>query len=145
MSCAPTLSVLRHCGVFGGTNCSGGSEGLKGTKVDNIKPQVDPLASPVGHAVLASSRLLNLGYATDRPSFEMSCSFSDQVLAQLDILRNLMFSNAYKNVTYLSLKKLGVTVAKSHLPALNAELTVLARIKQFIQVSSPELLFHQRE
>ena len=52
-----------------------------------------------------------------------------------------MLSNAYKNVTYLSLKKLGVTVAKSHLPALNAELTVLARIKQFIQVSSPELLF----
>ena len=52
-----------------------------------------------------------------------------------------MFSNAYKNVTYLSLKKLGVTVAKLHLPALNAELTVLGRIKQFIQVSSPELLF----
>ena len=44
-------------------------------KVDNIKPQVDPLAFPVGHAVivLASIRLPNLGYATDRPSLEMSC------------------------------------------------------------------------
>ena len=54
-----------------------GPEGLVGMKVDNIKLQVDPLAFPVGQAVLASSRLLNLGYATDRPSFEMSCSFSD--------------------------------------------------------------------
>ena len=52
------------------------------------------------------------------------------VLAQLDLLRNMMFSKAYKNISYLSLKKLGVTVAKLHLPALNAELTVLARIKQ---------------
>ena len=52
-----------------------------------------------------------------------------------------MFSKAYKNITHLSLKKLDVTVAKLRIPALNAELTVLARIKQFIQVSSPELLF----
>ena len=71
----------------------------------------------------------------------MSCSFSDQVLAKLDLLRNLMFSKAYKNIAYLSLKKLDVTVAKLHILALNAELTVLARIKQIIQVSSPELLF----
>ena len=74
-------------------------------KVDNINPQVDPLAFPVGHSVLALGRLLNLGYATDRPSFEMSCSLSDQVLAQLDLLRNMMFSKAYKNISNLSLKK----------------------------------------
>ena len=59
----------------------------------------------------------------------------------LDLLRNMMFSKAYKNKSYLSLKKLGVTVVKLHLPAPNAELTVLARIKQFIQVSSLDLLF----
>ena len=70
------------------------------------------------------------------------CSFTKLVLAQLDLLRNLMFSKAYKNVSYLSLKKLSVTVAKLHFPALNAELTVLARIKQFIlHVSSLDLLF----
>ena len=53
----------------------------------------------------------------------------------------MMFSKAYKNKSYLSLKKLDVTVAKLHLLALNAELTVFARIKQITQVPSLELLF----
>ena len=48
-----------------------------------------------------------------------------------------MFSKAYKNITHLSLKKLDVTVAKLRIPALNAELTVFAMMKQIIQVSSP--------
>ena len=65
-----------------------GSEGLEGRKAVNIKPQVDLLTFPVGHAVIvwASSRLLILGCATGHPSFERSGSFRYQVLAQLDLL-----------------------------------------------------------
>merc|ERR1712048_1271621 len=63
-------------------------EGLEGMKVENIKPQVDRFVFPDGHGiiVLASGRLLNLGCATGHPSFVMSCSFTNQVLGQLDLL-----------------------------------------------------------
>merc|ERR1712045_53147 len=66
-----------------------GLEGLEGIKVENIKPQVDRFVFPDGHGVivLASGRLLNLGCATGHPSFVMSCSFTNQVLAQLDLLK----------------------------------------------------------
>merc|ERR1712118_288355 len=65
-----------------------GLEGFPGIKVENIKPQVDRFVFPDGHGVivLASGRLCNLGCATGHPSFVMSCSFTNQVLAQLDIL-----------------------------------------------------------
>merc|ERR1711963_394115 len=65
-------------------------EGLPGIKVENIKPQVDRFVFPDGHGiiVLASGRLLNLGCATGHPSFVMSCSFTNQVLGQLDLLKN---------------------------------------------------------
>merc|ERR1712100_959504 len=61
-----------------------------GGKVENIKPQVDRFVFPNGNGVivLASGRLLNLGCATGHPSFVMSCSFTNQTLAQLDLLRN---------------------------------------------------------
>merc|ERR1712211_179240 len=64
-------------------------EGFPGIKVENIKPQVDRFLFPDGHGiiVLASGRLLNLGCATGHPSFVMSCSFTNQCLAQLDLLR----------------------------------------------------------
>merc|ERR1711976_1036509 len=67
-----------------------GLENLPGMKVENIKPQVDRFVFPDGHGVivLASGRLLNLGCATGHPSFVMSCSFTNQVLGQLDILKN---------------------------------------------------------
>merc|ERR1712040_19014 len=59
-----------------------------GIKIENIKPQVDRFVFPDGHGViiLASGRLMNLGCATGHPSFVMSCSFTNQVLAQLDLL-----------------------------------------------------------
>merc|ERR1711903_96202 len=59
-------------------------------KVKNIKPQVDRFVFPDGHGVivLASGRLLNLGCATGHPSFVMSCSFTNQALAQIDLLKN---------------------------------------------------------
>merc|ERR1711893_574388 len=61
-------------------------EKCPGIKVENIKPQVDRFLFPGGHGiiVLASGRLLNLGCATGHPSFVMSCSFTNQCLAQLD-------------------------------------------------------------
>merc|ERR1739846_110351 len=106
-----------------------GLERFEGIKVENIKPQVDRFIFPDGHAVivLASGRLLNLGCATGHPSFVMSCSFTNQVLAQLDLLKNWKETKAYKNDVYLLPKALDEKVANLHLPALGAELTKLTR------------------
>merc|ERR1712162_85534 len=104
-------------------------EGLPGIKVENIKPQVDRFVFPDGHGVivLASGRLCNLGCATGHPSFVMSCSFTNQVLAQLDILKNWKGDKAYKNDVYLLPKELDEKVARLHLPSLGAELTTLTK------------------
>merc|ERR1712084_166033 len=106
-----------------------GLEKLQGIKVENIKPQVDRFIFPDGHAVivLASGRLLNLGCATGHPSFVMSCSFTNQVLAQLDLLKNWKETKAYKNDVYLLPKNLDEKVASLHLPALGAEMTKLTK------------------
>merc|ERR1712038_1814846 len=106
-----------------------GLEKFEGIKVENIKPQVDRFIFPDGHAVivLASGRLLNLGCATGHPSFVMSCSFTNQVLAQLDLLKNWKETKAYKNDVYLLPKELDEKVASLHLPALGAELTTLTK------------------
>merc|ERR1712139_547754 len=104
-------------------------EGFPGIKVENIRPQVDRFVFPDGHGViiLASGRLLNLGCATGHPSFVMSCSFTNQVLAQLDLLKNWKETKAYKNDVYLLPKELDEKVARLHLPALGAEMTVLSK------------------
>merc|ERR1711959_691273 len=104
-------------------------EKFPGMKVENIKPQVDRFAFPDGHGVivLASGRLLNLGCATGHPSFVMSCSFTNQVLAQLDLLKNWKETKAYKNDVYLLPKELDEKVARLHLPALGAEMTTLTK------------------
>merc|ERR1712070_56425 len=105
-----------------------GLEGFPGIKVENIKPQVDRFVFPDGHGVivLASGRLLNLGCATGHPSFVMSCSFTNQTLAQLDLLKNWKEQDAYKNDVYLLPKDLDEKVARLHLPALGAVLTELS-------------------
>merc|ERR1711906_27140 len=102
-------------------------EKFPGMKVENIKPQVDRFVFPDGHGiiVLASGRLLNLGCATGHPSFVMSCSFTNQVLAQLDLLKNSK-EPKYKNDVYLLPKELDEKVANLHLPALGAEMTKLS-------------------
>merc|ERR1712078_254441 len=107
-------------------------EKFPGMKVENIKPQVDRFAFPDGNGiiVLASGRLLNLGCATGHPSFVMSCSFTNQTLAQLDLLRNWKETDAskkYKNDVYLLPKHLDEKVARLHLPALGAQLTTLTK------------------
>merc|ERR1712176_263427 len=95
-------------------------------KMENIKPQVDRFVFDDGHGIimLASGRLLNLGCATGHPSFVMSCSFTNQVLAQLDLLKN---GKTYKNDVYLLPKELDEKVARLHLPALGANLTALSK------------------
>merc|ERR1712032_38577 len=106
-------------------NALANSEGIK---VENIKDQTDRFVFPDGHGIimLASGRLLNLGCATGHPSFVMSCSFTNQVLAQLDILNNQK-TKAYKNDVYLLPKNLDEKVARLHLPSLGAELTKLSK------------------
>merc|ERR1712048_1501560 len=103
-------------------------EGLEGMGIENIKPQVDRYVFPDGHGIigLAAGRLLNLGCATGHPSFVMSCSFTNQVLAQIDIRKNVTEKKGYKNDVYLLPKDLDEKVARLHLPALGAELTELS-------------------
>merc|ERR1711991_1173054 len=122
-------AIVGNIGHFDNEIDMAGLEGFPGIKCENIKPQVDRFAFPDGHGVivLAAGRLLNLGCATGHPSFVMSCSFTNQVLAQLDLLRNWKETKAYKNEVYLLPKELDEKVAKLHLPALGAELTVLTQ------------------
>merc|ERR1719183_2010384 len=104
-------------------------EKFPGIKMENIKPQVDRFVFPDGHGVivLASGRLCNLGCATGHPSFVMSCSFTNQVLGQLDLRKNVTENKGYENKVYLLPKDLDEKVARLHLPALGAELTTLSQ------------------
>merc|ERR1712139_572412 len=122
-------AIVGNIGHFDNEIDMEGLESLEGIKVENIKPQVDRFVFPDGHGVivLASSRLCNLGCATGHPSFVMSCSFTNQVLAQLDLLNNSNVTKAYKNDVYLLPKDLDEKVARLHLPALGAKLTTLSK------------------
>merc|ERR1712113_438111 len=122
-------AIVGNIGHFDNEIDMAGLEGFEGIKVDNIKPQVDRFVFPngTGVIVLASGRLLNLGCATGHPSFVMSCSFTNQTLAQLDLLKNWQGEKAYKNDVYLLPKELDEKVARLHLPALGAQLTTLSK------------------
>merc|ERR1712091_316870 len=122
-------AIVGNIGHFDNEIDMAGLENTEGIKVENIKPQVDRFVFPDGHGVivLASGRLLNLGCATGHPSFVMSCSFTNQALAQLDLLDNWKNNKGYKNEVYLLPKALDEKVAKLHLGALGAELTVLTQ------------------
>ncbi|MEL0081943.1 MAG: adenosylhomocysteinase, partial [Gammaproteobacteria bacterium] len=93
---------------------------------ENIKPQVDHVILPDGKRliILAEGRLVNLGCATGHPSFVMSNSFTNQVLAQIELWRN---GDNYKNEVYVLPKHLDEKVARSHLAQLGVELTTLTR------------------
>jgi adenosylhomocysteinase len=90
----------------------------------NIKPQYDEWVFPDGRSilVLAEGRLLNLGCATGHPSFVMSASFTNQVMAQIELRRN---AGRYENRVTMLPKKLDEEVARLHLEKLGVELTVL--------------------
>src|SRR5262245_54655128 len=95
-------------------------------KRTNIKPQVDKYTFPDGHEIfmLAEGRLVNLGCATGHPSFVMSNSFSNQVLAQLDLWKN---RDTYKVGVYVLSKQLDEEVARLHLQKIGAKLTKLTQ------------------
>src|SRR6266571_5211136 len=97
-----------------------------GVKRTNIKPQVDKYTFPDGHEIflLAEGRLVNLGCATGHPSFVMSNSFSNQVLAQLDLWKN---RENYKIDVYVLSKKLDEEVARLHLEKIGVKLTKLSQ------------------
>merc|ERR1711918_62464 len=121
-------AIVGNIGHFDNEIDMAGLEGMEGIRVENIKPQVDRFEFSDGHGiiVLASGRLLNLGCATGHPSFVMSCSFTNQTLAQLDLLKNIK-EKKYKNDVYLLPKELDEKVARLHLGALGADLTVLSK------------------
>merc|ERR1712039_844263 len=122
-------AIVGNIGHFDNEIDMAGLEGAEGIKIENIKPQVDRFVFPSGNGiiVLASVRLLNLGCATGHPSFVMSCSFTNQVLGQLDILKNWKENKGYKNEVYLLPKELDEKVASLHLPFLGAQLTKLSK------------------
>ncbi len=98
--------------------------GIRSLPWENIKPQVDHVIFPDGKRliVLAEGRLVNLGCATGHPSFVMSNSFTNQVLAQIELWTN---SKAYENKVYFLPKKLDEKVASLHLAKIGVHLTQL--------------------
>ncbi|HSB49146.1 MAG TPA: adenosylhomocysteinase [Burkholderiales bacterium] len=98
--------------------------GLKQYPWENIKPQVDQVVFPDGKRliVLAEGRLVNLGCATGHPSFVMSNSFTNQVLAQIELFGN---TSNYQKKVYVLPKQLDERVARLHLKKLGADLTVM--------------------
>src|SRR5690606_3886797 len=97
---------------------------MKGIKKEEVKPQVDVYTFPDGHRIilLAEGRLVNLGCATGHPSFVMSNSFSNQVLAQIEL-----WTNHYTIDVHRLPKELDEKVARLHVEALGGKLTKLTR------------------
>ena len=98
---------------------------LKNYQWHNVKPQVDEIEFPDGKRIilLAEGRLLNLGCATGHPSFVMSASFTNQVLAQIELWQN---GDKYDRQVYVLPKHLDEKVARLHLGKLGAKLTELS-------------------
>jgi adenosylhomocysteinase len=117
-------AIVGNIGHFDNEIDIAGLARVPGIEKINIKPQVDEWVFPDGHAVimLSEGRLLNLGNATGHPSFVMSNSFSNQVIAQIE----LFTKNAeYEKRVYVLPKHLDEKVARLHLDALGARLTTL--------------------
>jgi len=109
---------------------------LKDYEWDNIKPQVDEITFPDGKKIvlLAEGRLINLGCATGHPSFVMSCSFTNQVMAQIELWEN---NSKYEKQVYVLPKHLDEKVALLHLDKLDAKITNLTEEQaEYIGVST---------
>jgi len=122
-------AIVGNIGHFDNEIDVAGLERYPGIERVNIKPQVDKWVFPggpdrPGHAIilLSEGRLLNLGNATGHPSFVMSNSFTNQTLAQIELYTN---NEAYDKQVYVLSKELDEKVARLHLPALGAKLTVM--------------------
>jgi adenosylhomocysteinase len=126
MSKMKDKAIVANIGHFDNEIDMAGLAKWKNIKKVNIKPQYDEWVFPDGHSVmiLAEGRLMNLGCATGHPSFVMSSSFTNQVLAQLELQAN---AEKYgKTVTMLP-KKLDEEVARLHLDQLGVKLTKLSK------------------
>ncbi len=119
-------AIICNIGHFDNEIQVAGLESYKGIKKVNIKPQVDKFVFPDGKEVylLAEGRLVNLGCATGHPSFVMSNSFTNQVLAQLDLWKN---KDSYEVKVYCLPKDLDEEVARLHLERIGVKLTKLTK------------------
>jgi adenosylhomocysteinase len=117
-------AIVGNIGHFDNEIDMAGLRKLPGIRRENIKPQYDEWIFPDGHSVLvlAEGRLLNLGCATGHPSFVMSASFTNQVMAQLELHRS---SGKYQKKVYVLPKHLDEEVARLHLAQLGVKLTEL--------------------
>ncbi|MPZ20913.1 MAG: adenosylhomocysteinase [Luteitalea sp.] len=117
-------AIIGNIGHFDNEIDMAGLKKVPGIRRENIKPQYDEWVFPDGRSilVLAEGRLLNLGCATGHPSFVMSASFTNQVLAQIELHTN---SGAYEKQVYMLPKKLDEEVARLHLDQLGVKLTKL--------------------
>jgi adenosylhomocysteinase len=117
-------AIVGNIGHFDNEIDMAGLGTVEGITRINIKPQVDEWVFPDGHAiiVLSEGRLLNLGNATGHPSFVMSNSFTNQVMAQIELYAN---TGAYDKHVYTLSKQLDEKVARLHLDALGVKLTTL--------------------
>jgi len=119
-------AILANIGHFDNEIDVAGLTTLPGTQRINIKPQVDKWILPNGRFIilLSEGRLFNLGNATGHPSFVMSNSFTNQVMAQVELHTN---NAAYENKVYVLPKHLDEKVARLHLDALGVKLTKLTK------------------
>jgi len=117
--------IVSNIGHFDNEIDMAGLRKVSGIRKVNIRPQYDEWVFPDGHSVLilAEGRLMNLGCATGHPSFVMSASFTNQVLAQLALWAN---KGEYVNEVYVLPKQLDEEVARLHLQHLDVELTTLS-------------------
>jgi len=128
-------AIVGNIGHFDNEIDMAGLKKVAGIERINIKPQYDEWRFPDGHSVmiLAEGRLLNLGCATGHPSFVMSCSFTNQVMAQVDLAEN---GKKYAKSVFLLPKKLDEKVARLHLDKLGVKLTTLSE-KQAAYIGVP--------
>jgi adenosylhomocysteinase len=119
-------AIVGNIGHFDNEIDMAGLKRVPGIERINIKPQYDEWRFPDGHSVmiLAEGRLLNLGCATGHPSFVMSASFSNQVIAQLELHQN---ASNYEKKVYMLPKHLDEEVARLHLDHLGVKLTQLTK------------------
>jgi adenosylhomocysteinase len=126
MSRMKDKAIVGNIGHFDNEIDMAGLKKVRGIERINIKPQYDEWRFPDGHSVmvLAEGRLLNLGCATGHPSFVMSASFTNQVIAQLELNAN---TGKYEKKVYMLPKHLDEQVARLHLDKLGVKLTKLTK------------------
>ncbi len=128
-------AIVCNIGHFDNEIDMAGLKKVRGVKKVNIKPQVDKWVFADGHCILllAEGRLVNLGCATGHPSFVMSNSFTNQVIAQIELKQN---TAKYQKKVYTLPKHLDEKVARLHLSQLGAKLTTLSA-EQAAYISVP--------